>query len=40
MTAFNSFLAPLFEEYFIYRENLGYAMKTTLGNLIGQFKSI
>ncbi len=33
MKTFNSFLAPLFEQYFVYRENLGYTMKTTVANL-------
>lgn len=33
MKTFKSFLAPLFEQYFVYRENLGYTTKTTMANL-------
>jgi len=33
MKIFKSFLAPLFDEYFIYRENLGYTTDNTLDNL-------
>jgi len=33
MKTFNSFLAPLFEQYFVYRKNLGYASKSTLAHL-------
>jgi integrase/recombinase XerD len=33
MKTFNSFLAPLFEQYFVYRKNLGYASKSTLPHL-------
>ena len=33
MKIFNCFLAPLFEQYFVYRKNLGYASKSTLAHL-------
>ena len=33
MKIFESFLAPLFDEYLIYRRNLGYTTETTLNNL-------
>jgi integrase/recombinase XerD len=33
MKIFESFLEPLFDEYFIYRESLGYTTETTLNNL-------
>jgi len=33
MKTFKSFLAPLFEQYFVYRENLGYTSKLTLAHL-------
>ena len=33
MKIFESFLAPLFDEYFIYRRNLGYTTEMTLSNL-------
>jgi len=33
MKRFNSFLAPLFEQYLVYRENLGYTSKVTLAHL-------
>lgn len=33
MKIFESFLAPLLDEYLIYRKNLGYTTETTLNNL-------
>ncbi len=33
MKTFKSFLAPLFEQYLVYRENLGYTSKLTLAHL-------